>query len=137
MKQRVSKKIIFASVSVVLAAALLIFFFNYDTTSSPDFQGTYASGNGPNTIYFSVDQKDDVFFYADQSQALYITGSVNHLSDTSYELVCTDTENQKILGNQTIVYQDPTFQLTVAGFTIEFQKIDSIPTVFGDVNQYH
>ncbi len=137
MKQCTYKKIIFASVSILFTAILLIFFFNYDTTSSTNFQGTYASGNGPNTIYFSVDQKDDVFFYTDQGQALYITGSVNHLSDTSYELVCTDTENQKILGNQTIVYQNPTFQLTVAGFTIEFQKIDSIPTVFGNINQYH
>lgn len=131
MKQKSYKKeICLIGMGILIIAILQIAFFHEDPLSI-DFQGTYQSGNGPRSVYFSVDQTEgDVFFYADQDQEIYITGTIESISDHLYELVCIDIENQSILENQTILYQDKSFQIKVAGGIKEFQKINNIPIVF-------
>ncbi len=137
MKLLAHKKTFFWIGTVVLFTIILISFFSHDNLSN-DLHGTYSSGAGPNITYFSVDQtKNDVFFYANQSQNIYITGTIHHLSNNSYKLVCYNSENEKIIKNQTIFYQDNAFQITVMGVIEKFQKIDNVPTIFGDINQYH
>ncbi len=137
--RQISNKKIFVGVGIgtLFVTFLLISFFTHDIFSG-DLHGTYSSGTGPNVAYFSIDQtKEDVFFYADQSQDIYIMGTIHHLANNLYELVCNNSDSEKIIETQTIFFQDNSFQVTIAGVAEKFQKTDNIPIVFGDINQYH
>lgn len=137
--RQISNKKIFVGVGIGILSALflLVSFFNHDIFPR-DLHGTYSSGTGSNIVYFSVDQtKEDVFFYADQSHDIYIMGTIHHLENNLYELVCNNSDSKKIIETQTIFFQDNSFQVTISGVMEKFQKIDNIPIVFGDINQYH
>ena len=138
MEQNLRKKAIpFIGVVAVLALILFVTFFSGDKLSA-DFHGTYAAGQGPYSIYFSVDTaKDNSFFYADQSEDVYIRGTVQRISDNQYELVCDHDQSRALIKDQVIGYQDNGFQLTVSDMTAKFEKIDNIPSIFGDESQYN
>ena len=105
---------------------------------SNEFSGTYASGNGPSIIYFSVSlSSNNQFLYADQAKEIYIKGKVISVADNIYKIDCDSLKAKEIIGVQEIKYKDKSFSLEILGETNIFKKIDDMPMVFGSEEEYY
>ena len=137
MRQRQYRKVIFKMAFTILLCGMVLLALNTMKPEEVDeFQGTYQWGSVPEIVYFSVDRGGNKFFYTDQGGAVYIKGTIHEVAEHTYEVICNQKEMEEIIPVQRIYYGERSFQMTVAGTKMEFQKLDDTPTVFGDPSDY-
>lgn len=130
------KKIITISL-LSLAAMVFITIVNTEKTVTRGVVGTYANGEGGDQVLFSIGENgnDYYFLYIDQANERYIKGNVKMESER-YLLYCENEKNNVILPKQEIAFQTYSVTLTICGNIFQFDKINDVPTVIGDIGRY-
>ena len=119
----------------LIVAAITVCLMTANPILFEEFAGTYTAGEGPLQVTISVDHDSSLFYYTNQSKNQYIRGHFTDNADGTYNVQCC-SENYNIIPEQTVVYSNKQFELTIDGMTYLFRKTNNIPTLFSDEQNY-
>lgn len=133
------KKRYFAICFVLIAlAAVSVFLFSQPTYYlTNDFLGTYVDGGiGFSQRIFSVDRRENLFYYADQDKNHFIVGQVRDLGNCFYEIFPENSDHLAIIPKQEVKCSEKEFTMTISGIEVPFTKTDQTPIIIGDTSNY-
>ena len=125
---------ILTSLCLLTMLALLVGCTNNSSSTPETICGTYTSGEAEFQKILAVDQNNQVY-YADQKNDCFILGEVQQKGD-SYLISCQSSNYGDRIPDQEFTYDGKGFAITIQGERFEFEKIDDIPSVIGDVARY-
>ena len=96
---------------------------------------SYTSGEAEFQKILAIDQNHQVY-YADQKNDCFILGEVRQQKGDSYLISCQSFNYGDRIPDQEFTYDGKGFAITIQGERFEFEKIDDIPSVIGDVARY-
>lgn len=126
-------------VLIVLFIGAALFGTTYEPPLLDAFAGTFVSGEAMEQVGLSIDAEGGEFFYEDQSEGLYIRGTVTAREDGAYEIKCLNPENAAVIPNQTVVYADLQIAVIVSNISDEptvFRKVDDVPILVKTVEEF-
>ena len=115
--------------------ALLVGCTNNSSSTPETICGTYTSGEAEFQKILAIDQNHQVY-YADQKNDCFILGEVRQQKGDSYLISCQSSNYGDRIPDQEFTYDGKGFAITIQGERFEFEKIDDIPSVIGDVARY-
>ena len=122
----------------ILIALLLLFVFyarSLPPLLSDSIGGTYQI-TSTCFISFELPDLDDTFYYTDVNKKYYIKGNFRKISEDTYLLVCSNTENKQIIPDQEIAIKDQTITLQIGADQIAFSKVADIPYLTQNKNAF-
>lgn len=126
-------------IPLYLMVSVLVLFAGCSPSASPGVPqtlcGTYTSGEADLQVILSVDDENRVY-YADQKNDLFILGSIQPQGEDTYLLSCEDPNKADIIPDQEVSFDGESLSLSVGEHQYEFQKVDDIPTIVGDISRY-
>lgn len=133
MKQR-------AALAAVLAVGILAGYGILANLPEPldgEINGTYSCDDAVYTKVIAMDSRDgNAFYYADSKNNLYIKGAFEKKGENVYAVSCDSTADKATIPDQSIVYSDRSFMLTVSGQQLIFRKVHQAPILYGDETVY-
>ena len=126
---------ILTSLCLLTMLALLVGCTNTPSSTPGTICGTYTSGEAEFQKILAVDQNHQVY-YADQKNDCFILGEVRQQKGDSYLISCQSSNYGDRIPDQEFTYDGKGFAITIQGERFEFEKIDDIPSVIGDVARY-
>ena len=92
---------------------------------------------GQDTKVIAMDSRDgNAFYYADSQNNLYIKGAFEKINENVYAVSCDSAAGKAAIPDQSIVYSDRSFLLTVSGQQLLFRKVHQAPILYGDETVY-
>ena len=126
---------ILTSLCLLTMLALLVGCTNTPSSTPGTICGTYTSGEAEFQKILAIDQNHQVY-YADQKNDCFILGEVRQQKGDSYLISCQSSNYGDRIPDQEFTYDGKGFAITIQGERFEFEKIDDIPSVIGDVARY-
>ena len=126
---------ILTSLCLLTMLALLVGCNNNSSSTPETICGTYTSGEAEFQKILAVDQNNQVY-YADQKNDCFILGEVRQQKGDSYLISCQSSNYGDRIPDQEFTYDGKGFAIPLQGERFDFEKIDDIPSVIGDVARY-